>query len=1106
MANVDVPFSALLSNLDERVVPLDHSKMNEESVSRAEDDDGAKACSNDDVIQSSAASLGSPVEDRNSAMAEGHTTANLSRSSVDTNETVTQSNEVWNDESVVSSKSGGEMASIDGHAISAGPADAILTDNNNTSTGGSTSICDGNQDNSPFTIENKGLKKVEIQAGSIAHSNTSVTSLPLDSLHCVASFLSPHEWAGFGLASRATRRVCREVIRRVRLHGFRCATEIVTAWKTGQLADAKELAALYMLAGVPVYPRSLGHSYHTMVWRMGVEIKENEQNEISTEDRSGHGELSATADPFFNERAEFRNREGYGNRVTYLSEKCLYWFDRIPANKFPQRGGYGGFSPNRSPSPASDRRRSSDAPSRPSRFPNLSSPPGAPASIVIKIHEHLLAQHVLGRDFVYDNGGGMVTPPVSLSVDFFHPSSRHGSKHCPLSKEKISLRLPTVAENDVPERRGLFSVGINGDDPLFPPAAPGERLERDDENGLMLNGFLEGIEVDLDNRGVPSGPTNPLSRSKLNEMLGNVEVEVYSASLAGSETSDHGDGSVELGRHLRTRFATYQRRLESFLAQYSYSAFDECLLDFWDEFFPHTAGIHYYDRHTPVPRIGYLKKFLTTPCPKSIGVVQCEIERLKIMSRGKGVNVKGRLFPTYEYRLFIRNRPPNADEGAPTESSTAPRRDTLLMVAKNRGRKHTEASIVAATSASTRKGSNNYYLYLPQQIDVDDHFNEVNDTESPTKLNPNGANSDPVIVSNDSSSVLLGRLQSNFIGTEFQIFTPHHKKRHHARTKSEVASAPPFLEDDIDYDSGMSSDNTSSRRGRFGRLSRRRNVNPNPATADHGSIGSELTTIPSDCHQESSASSRSFVKRTVSCPDLQHRAARPNRRAIANTPDTPKLKEPSLYEEEDGVITYTANLLGSRPRIMDVCIPRVAADGVAGREWKSYLENYDDSNVDECRMLNCFRQLQQRVVDAQHHHQQQQPPDPPNNGPPPVAPPVVANDDGNQRVGEDRELVANPDDALPSVPEDFGLMTLQNRPPWWNVELGSFVLNFGGRVSVASVKNFQLCERTDHDRIMLQFGRIQGRHSFTMDFQHPLSAVQAFSIAISSLQSKISFG
>jgi tubby-related protein 1 len=100
----------------------------------------------------------------------------------------------------------------------------------------------------------------------------------------------------------------------------------------------------------------------------------------------------------------------------------------------------------------------------------------------------------------------------------------------------------------------------------------------------------------------------------------------------------------------------------------------------------------------------------------------------------------------------------------------------------------------------------------------------------------------------------------------------------------------------------------------------------------------------------------------------------------------------------------------------------------------------------------------------------------------------------------------NAESAANVAPDDFGLYALQNRPPWWNIELGSFVLNFGGRVSVASVKNFQLCDRNDQDRIMLQFGRIQGRHSFTMDFQHPLTAVQAFSIAISSLQSKISFG
>jgi len=40
-----------------------------------------------------------------------------------------------------------------------------------------------------------------------------------------------------------------------------------------------------------------------------------------------------------------------------------------------------------------------------------------------------------------------------------------------------------------------------------------------------------------------------------------------------------------------------------------------------------------------------------------------------------------------------------------------------------------------------------------------------------------------------------------------------------------------------------------------------------------------------------------------------------------------------------------------------------------------------------------------------------------------------------------------------------------------DIELGPFVLNFGGRVKMASVKNFQLCERDVQDHIM-QFGWI----------------------------------
>lgn len=44
------------------------------------------------------------------------------------------------------------------------------------------------------------------------------------------------------------------------------------------------------------------------------------------------------------------------------------------------------------------------------------------------------------------------------------------------------------------------------------------------------------------------------------------------------------------------------------------------------------------------------------------------------------------------------------------------------------------------------------------------------------------------------------------------------------------------------------------------------------------------------------------------------------------------------------------------------------------------------------------------------------------------------------------------------------------------------MLNFYGRVTMASVKNFQLVSTEDFDRIILQFGRV-AKDEFTMDFQ-----------------------
>ncbi len=75
------------------------------------------------------------------------------------------------------------------------------------------------------------------------------------------------------------------------------------------------------------------------------------------------------------------------------------------------------------------------------------------------------------------------------------------------------------------------------------------------------------------------------------------------------------------------------------------------------------------------------------------------------------------------------------------------------------------------------------------------------------------------------------------------------------------------------------------------------------------------------------------------------------------------------------------------------------------------------------------------------------------------------------------------------------------KPKWDEVAKGH-VLNFHGRVTMSSVKNFQLMSEVTGDDAVLQFGRV-AKHKFTMDFQYPLSPVQAFAICMASLDSKM---
>jgi hypothetical protein len=112
-----------------------------------------------------------------------------------------------------------------------------------------------------------------------------------------------------------------------------------------------------------------------------------------------------------------------------------------------------------------------------------------------------------------------------------------------------------------------------------------------------------------------------------------------------------------------------------------------------------------------------------------------------------------------------------------------------------------------------------------------------------------------------------------------------------------------------------------------------------------------------------------------------------------------------------------------------------------------------------------------------------------------------------------------------SSPGEFAV--LRNKAPRWHETYQCWCLDFGGRVTTASVKNFQLTAG-GQGRVLMQFGRTSHKDVFVMDFQvsggrdcamcatthghcltplwpvqHPLSAVQAFAVALSAFDSKL---
>ncbi|CAF1121665.1 unnamed protein product [Adineta steineri] len=93
-----------------------------------------------------------------------------------------------------------------------------------------------------------------------------------------------------------------------------------------------------------------------------------------------------------------------------------------------------------------------------------------------------------------------------------------------------------------------------------------------------------------------------------------------------------------------------------------------------------------------------------------------------------------------------------------------------------------------------------------------------------------------------------------------------------------------------------------------------------------------------------------------------------------------------------------------------------------------------------------------------------------------------------------------------SVEQNDSCVRLYNTIPVWDEETETYVVYFDGnsRITLPSIKNFQMviANKNHTEEIVMEFGRISD-NEFSCDFRYPLSIVQAFSIALSSFETRL---
>ncbi|WMV18121.1 hypothetical protein MTR67_011506 [Solanum verrucosum] len=225
----------------------------------------------------------------------------------------------------------------------------------------------------------------------------------------------------------------------------------------------------------------------------------------------------------------------------------------------------------------------------------------------------------------------------------------------------------------------------------------------------------------------------------------------------------------------------------------------------------------------------------------------------------------------------------------------------------------------------------------------------------------------------------------------------------------------------------------------------------------------------------------------------------------------------SLVSDDFSRASSTSNFLGTKFTIYDNQLPSDAAIQHRGRLSRRFSTKQVSPTVSACNYsiatvsyeLNVLRTRGPRRMHCAMHSIPFSSIQEGGSAPTPTSFPQYFDEKSSPALVPRAKKPSVNSSSTVSVPSREPLV-LKNKAPRWHEQLQCWCLNFKGRVTVASVKNFQLVAAVDpshnipaavQETTILQFGKI-GKDIFTMDYCYPLSAFQAFAICLSSFDTK----